>query len=148
MHSLILAPLGAAAMAACLVWPTWAKADPCKAIPDRGPMPAYLARGSSFSGPVVYVGDGDGLCVDVGTRPGSPDSWVEVRLADFYAPELREPGGAEAKAALERIARGRRVTCRAEHRSHDRVVAVCRLHRASLGDLMRRAGVQEGGRGQ
>lgn len=27
-----------------------ALADPCKAIPDRGPMPAYLYRGAAFSG--------------------------------------------------------------------------------------------------
>ena len=30
-------------------------------------------------------------------------------MADFYAPELHEAGGPEAKAALERIAMGRRV---------------------------------------
>jgi hypothetical protein len=51
-----------------------ALADPCKAIPDRGPAPAWLAPGARFSGPVVYVGDGDSLCVAVG--PGA-SSWVE-----------------------------------------------------------------------
>jgi micrococcal nuclease len=67
---------------------TAAHADPCKAIPDRGPMPAYPTRGKTFSGPVVYIGDGDGLCVAVGQ---GPDAWVEVRLADFYAPDLSAP---------------------------------------------------------
>jgi hypothetical protein len=72
---------------------TTAMADPCKAIPDQGPMPTYLQPGARFSGPVVYVGDGDSLCVGVGPQP---DAWVEVRLADFTAPELNEPGGPQA----------------------------------------------------
>ncbi len=122
-----------------------ARADPCKAIPDRGPMPAYLARGMTFAGPVVYVGDGDGLCVAFGS---SPAQWVEVRVADFYAPELHEPGGRRAKAALERIAMGRRVVCLAQRRNGDRVVAVCQLQGVSVGDRMRRAGVAEGGNGR
>jgi len=125
---------------------TAAHADPCKAIPDKGPMPAYLARGSVFSGPVVYVGDGDGLCVSVGPRPGA--DWVEVRIADFYAPELHEPGGQEAKATLARIAMGRVVRCVADHQSYDRVVARCELRGISLGQHLRQAGVSEGGRGR
>ena len=115
---------------------TQAQADPCKAIPDRGPMPAYLTPGKAFSGPVVYIVDGDGLCVAVGPTQGD---WVEVRLADFYAPELAEPNGDAAKAALELIAMGKRVACAAQHRSYDRVVAVCTLQGSSLGDLMRAA---------
>ncbi|MBL8773894.1 MAG: thermonuclease family protein [Phenylobacterium sp.] len=121
---------------------TAALADPCKAIPDRGPMPAHLAPGRTFTGPVTYVGDGDSLCVALGR---SPSEWVEVRLADFYAPELQAPGGEQAKAMLDRIVRGREVSCVAQHRSYDRLVAVCRLRGSSLGDLMRRAGVREGG---
>lgn len=123
-----------------------ALADPCKLIPDRGRAPAWLHKGATFSGPVVYVGDGDNLCVSVGPRAGL--DWVEVRVADFYAPELHTPEGPAAKAALERIAMGRRVNCVAGKRSYDRVVAVCRLNGRSLGDLMRRAGVPEGGRGR
>ncbi len=123
-----------------------ASADPCRAIPDKGPMPAYVARGMTFKGPVVYVGDGDSLCVAVGSRPQSPDNWVEVRLADFYAPELSKPGGREAKAALERLVMGRRTTCFAQHRSHDRVVAVCRINGRSVAAQMRSYGVAEGGR--
>ena len=82
-----------------------ALADPCKAIPDRGSMPGYLSPGSTFSGPVAYVGDGDSMCVAVGQ---GPENWVEVRVADFYAPELHAAGGAQAKAALERVTEGKR----------------------------------------
>lgn len=122
-----------------------ALADPCKAIPDKGPMPAALAAGRTFSGPVVYIGDGDSLCVE--TSPG-PNGWVEVRLEDFYAPELHAPGGQAAKQRLEGLVMGRRLVCKADHRSHDRVVAGCRLNGAKLGDLLRRAGGEEGGRGR
>jgi endonuclease YncB( thermonuclease family) len=124
---------------------TAALADPCKAIPDKGSMPAFLRPGSTFSGPVTYVGDGDSLCVAVG--PSQAD-WVEVRVSDFYAPELNAPGGQEAKAVLERIAKGRRVECRALRKSYDRAVARCVLQGRSLGDLMRAEEVREGGNGR
>jgi micrococcal nuclease len=107
-------------------------------------MPPYLRPGAVFKGPVVYVGDADSLCVGVGPRGVG---WVEVRLADFYGPELQEPGGPAAKASLERIAMGRTVICTAGRRSYDRVVARCTLQGVSLGDRMRSAGVAEGGRG-
>lgn len=125
-------------------WAADAYADPCKAIPDRGDAPGYLSPGSSFSGPVVYVGDGDSFCVGVG--PGRTD-WVEVRMADFYAPELSSPDGPAAKRALERIAMGRQVSCVAEHQSYDRIVARCELEGRSLGDLLRGEGGIEGGNG-
>jgi len=120
-------------------------ADPCKAIPDKGPAPGYLGPGATFSGPVVYVGDGDSMCVAVG--PG-PANWVEVRLADFYAPELSEPDGPAAKAALERVAKGRRAVCQADHQTYDRIAAQCEIGGRSIGDLMRAAGVTEGGNGR
>ena len=122
-----------------------ANADPCTAIPERGPMPAYLHRGASFRGPVTYVGDGDSLCVAVGRGAAN---WVEVRLADFYAPELHEPAGPSAKAALERIAKGKATVCVADHRSYDRVVARCEVRGIDLGDALRAAGAVEGGRGR
>ena len=122
-----------------------AAADPCEAIPQKGPMPSYLYSGSRFSGPVPYVGDGDSLCVAIG--PEASD-WVEVRLADFYAPELHEAGGEAAKAVLSRMTLGRTVSCTAQHRSYDRVVARCALNGVSLGDKMRAAGIAEGGRGR
>lgn len=125
--------------------PATALADPCKAIPDKGPMPTYLSPGQTFSGPVVYVGDGDSLCVGVGE---GVESWVEVRVSDFYAPELRGPGGEQAKAALEKIALGKQAACVADHQSYDRVVALCRIGGVSIGDRMRSAGIEEGGNGR
>lgn len=124
---------------------TQASADPCNAIPERGPMPPYLQPGATFRGPVVYVGDGDSLCVAVGR--GS-DHWVEVRLADFYAPELKGPAGGNAKAALSSITKGKVVDCTAHHRSYDRVVAQCLISGVSLGDRLRDAGIIEGGNGR
>jgi micrococcal nuclease len=108
-------------------------------------MPAEVRSGQVFSGPVTYVGDGDSLCVALGP---ARSQWAEVRVSDFYAPEIHEPGGPEAKATLSRLVEGREVNCKAQHRSYDRVVAVCRLKGRSVGDLMRSAGIQEGGRGK
>lgn len=122
-----------------------ALADPCHAVPETGPLPAALARGERFAGPVVHVGDGDSLCVAVGPRRGL--DWVEVRLADFSAPELREPGGREAHATLQRLTAGRHIRCVSHGRTWDRVAAACRMGDRSLGDRMRSAGVAEGGRG-
>lgn len=123
-------PLAAIFVAAALALP--ARADPCEA-----PLPR---RGTTFAGPVTYIGDGDSLCVT------TPAGQVEVRLADFNAPELPEPGGREARDTLRRLVMGRRAVCRAGRRSYDRVVALCEVGGTSIGDLMRRAGVEEGGR--
>jgi endonuclease YncB( thermonuclease family) len=120
----------------------WLLAGPALADPCEAPLPR---QGASFAGVVRYVGDGDSLCVGPGE---DPRTWIEVRLADFYAPELQEPGGREAKAALSRIALGKRAVCVAGRRSYDRVVAACTFDRRPVGDLMRRAGVREGGRGR
>lgn len=131
---MVLRPIaGALAVFACF-WATAAVADPCEA-----PLPR---PGTSFAGPVTYVGDGDSLCVAVGAGRAN---WVEVRVADFYAPELASPGGRQAKVMLERITMGQRVTCRAEKRSYDRVVAICLLNGVSVGRRMKQAGVREGG---
>lgn len=116
--------------------PGAAAADPC-----RGPLPPPL---SEFSGPVQYVGDGDSLCVG---RSADAATWIEVRLADFYAPELKTPEGRRAKAELERVTRGAVLRCRAGPRSYDRVVATCRIGARSVGALMR-SRVAEGGRGK
>lgn len=114
-----------------------AVADPCEADLPR--------PGVRFEGTARYVGDGDMVCVEVGGR-SQGSTWVEVRLADFSAPELGEVGGPEARDTLRRMVMGRRLSCVAGRRSYDRVVAVCRLGGVSVGDLMRRAGVTEGGR--
>lgn len=88
---------GAFAAVAVLAIASPSLADPCKAIPDKGPMPDYLARGRKFSGAVAYVGDGDSLCVALG--PG-PMQWVEVRLADFYGPELSAPRASASASSV------------------------------------------------
>lgn len=122
-------------------------ADPCKAIPDRGPLPTYLTKGKSFSGPASYVADGDGLCIAMGRR-ADRSRWVEVRLADYYAGELYDEGGQQAKDTLSRIVHGKHVVCISEGRkTYDRVVALCRIGGVSLGERMRQAGVPEAGRG-
>jgi micrococcal nuclease len=118
------------------LWAGPALADPCEA-----PLPK---AGTVFSGVVRYIGDGDGLCVG---PAGRPDRWIEVRLADFYAPELHDSGGRDAKDRLARLASGRTLVCRAGRRSYDRVVAACTLGGRPLGDLLRVAGGVEGGRG-
>jgi hypothetical protein len=121
-----------------------AHADPSKAIPDNGSAPAYLQPGRSFSGLVVRLLDGYSLCVAVGDGPAS---WVEVRLVDFYAPASREPGGPAAKAALERIALGKVVRCTTGPQSYDRVVSASTISGRPIGEMMRAAGVAQGGRG-
>lgn len=129
-------------LAVCVCWPTIALADPCTAAPPQH-------AGDTFSGIVRYVGDGDGLCVG---PSADPDTWIEVRLADFNAPELGSPGGAAVKAVLERIAMGQRAECIAGGGrtrrviSYDRVIANCRINGRRIGDLMREAGAEEGGR--
>ena len=120
-----------------IAWASPALADPCE-----GALPA---KGTTFSGVVRYVGDGDGLCVG---PAGQPDRWIEIRLSDFYAPELNEPGGQVAKRHLEQIAMGKMLTCRAGRRSYDRVVAACTVGGRALGSLLRAAGGVEGGRGR
>jgi endonuclease YncB( thermonuclease family) len=120
-----------------------ALADPCKAIPDSGPMPTFLYKGQSFSGPVVQVLDGDSLCVAVGK---GPQNWVEVRLSDFYAPESHEPGGPGAKAALSRIALGKVASCVSKNRTYDRIAARCTIGGRTLGALLTAEGVAQGGR--
>lgn len=121
--------------------PAVAHADPCEGrLPDRA--------GQAFSGEVRYVGDGDGLCVGNST---DPRTWIEVRLADFNAPELHDADGRAARDTLRRIVWGRRLDCVATRgRSgrvivYDRVIATCRLNGRRVGDLLRSAGVREGG---
>lgn len=111
-----------------------ALADPCEA--------GLPAKGATFAGEVRYIGDGDSLCVGPGTNP---NTWIEIRLADFYAPELHADGGREARDQLDRLTRGRRLVCVAQHRSYDRIVAQCSLGGVALGELLRRGGGVEGG---
>jgi len=120
----------AIALAPCML----AIASPARADPCGGRSPA---SGQEFAGVVRYVGDGDSLCIG---PKGRPELWIEVRLADFYAPELHEDGGAGARRRLLDIVIGKPITCRAGRRSYDRVVALCRLGGRPLGDLLRERG--------
>ncbi len=125
-----------------------AAADPCKAIPDKGPAPAWIKPGARFSGVVRYIVDGDGLCVG---KTADPGTWVEVRLADFDAPEMQTAEGRAAKSALSSLVDGRVINCTVtagrygRSTSYDRIIAVCAYRGVELGDRMRRLGVQPGG---
>lgn len=117
------------------------RADPCEGrLPTR--------PGEVFAGTVRYVGDGDSLCVG---RTADANEWIEVRLADFDAPELRERDGRRGHEILTRLARGRQVSCVATGGrggrviSHDRVIATCRLNGQNLGNLLRSRGAPQGG---
>jgi endonuclease YncB( thermonuclease family) len=134
-------PLFFAGLLAAVTVAAPAHADPCEApLPSRADV--------QFSGTVRYVGDGDSLCVG---RTSNPNEWIEVRLADFNAPELHRPGGGAAKTTLERIALRRGVICTTERGrsgrivSYDRVIARCRIGSDSIGDLLRQGGAAEGG---
>ncbi|WBO20920.1 thermonuclease family protein [Sphingomonas abietis] len=122
-------------------------ASPALADPCTSPLPS--SAGQRFSGSVRYVGDGDSMCI--GTSD-DPQTWIEVRLADFDAPELHAPSGMEAKAALTTIALGHPASCTSMRgrsgrvRVYDRVIAVCTIRGRSIGTLLRQAGVPEGGR--
>lgn len=112
---------------------------------DRDACTAPLPpSGSTFTGIVRHVIDGDGFCVG---ESASPVDLIEVRLADFYAPELGAPAGREAKAALGDLALHHTVNCRAGKRSYDRVVSTCTIDGVSVGERMRELGINQGGRG-
>lgn len=136
------APIICAGLFLTLTFAAPAFADPCKA-----PLPSRA--GQAFAGQVRYVGDGDSLCVGASANPAD---WIEIRLADFDAPELHSPEGPRAKAILAAIALGRFAACRAEIGRQgrvivwDRVIARCRINGETVGSLLRAAGAPEGGR--
>ena len=111
-----------------------------KTIGDcRAPLPEI---GQTFTGPVTYVGDADGICV------GNGDEHIRIRLADFYGKELNEKGGFAAKMRLRDHVNGKAVICRVVGRQgYYRVNAVCTLNGRTLGDFLKQLGVKEGGRG-
>jgi endonuclease YncB( thermonuclease family) len=69
-----------ARVAAAIALASVAQADPCDATLPR--------RGESFSGPVTRVIDGDSICI------GHERGGIEVRVAEYSAPELRDPSAA------------------------------------------------------
>ena len=69
-------------------------------------LPALLStRADSLTGLVSRVVDGDTVVVVDQT-----DAEVRVRLADIDAPEMKQPYGPKAKAALADMTGGKRVT--------------------------------------
>jgi len=121
-----------------------ALADPCTA-----PVESYKP-GQRITGLVRYAGDGDSLCVG----PSSdPRSWVEIREAQWFAPELNEADGRQAKAVMDGLV-GRRAICTVERghnrstRSYDRVIAACKVDGRPIGKIMAQAGIAQGGRGR
>lgn len=117
-------------------------ADPCE-----GELPSVA--GVVFSGTVRHVIDGDGWCVG---QSGDPSTWIEVRSSDFDAAELRTAEGRRGKAIAERVLLGRQMRCRSStgrdgHTvvTYDRVLAVCSVDGRRVADVLRDAGVPEGG---
>jgi len=122
-----------------------AMATPASADPCEGRLPSQA--GQQFTGSVRYVGDGDSLCVG---SSRDPNSWIEVRLADFDAPELHSSDGRLSQSFLRQVAFGQNVVCEARRgRSgrvivHDRVIAVCRVQFAIVTSRRaRRLGARE-----
>jgi micrococcal nuclease len=93
---------------------------------------AAADTGLRLYGTVERLRDGDTLLV----RPATGGRAIPIRLRGISAPELREPGGKEAKAFLERLTLGRSVVCDLTgEASHDRLVGYCALS-LDLGDAL------------
>jgi len=127
-----------------LALPGLALADPCGADVTR------LREGQLLTGTVTYVGDGDSICLG---STHDPASWVEIRLENWFAPELHDPGGAEAKALMVSLAQGRPASCvirrgrNGQTYSYDRAFATCTVGGQDLAASAQRAGGRQGGRG-
>lgn len=66
---------------------------------------------------------------------------IPVRLSGVAAPELSEPGGHEATAAMVRMIAGKLVTCDLTgERTHDRMVGICYVDGVDLGAAIIAAG--------
>lgn len=86
--------------------------------------------GETISGP-ARARDADTLVV----------AGIPVRLNGVAAPELSEPGGAEATAAMVRMIAGRIVTCELNgQRTHDRMVGICYVDGVDVGEAIIAAG--------
>ncbi len=94
------------------------------AAPRRAPV--------VVAGVVAHVRDGDTIVV--GRTP--------VRLFGISAPERDHPLGRAATRFMRRLALGKAAVCRGDgSRSHDRVVAICRVDGRDLGEAVVAAGL-------
>lgn len=88
---------------------------------------AFSSAAWAIEGPARVV-DGDTLTIGK----------ERVRIQNFNAPELDQPGGPQVKARLEALTRGKTVHCdpRARDR-YGRLVARCDVNGLDLGRAMR-----------
>lgn len=93
-----------------------------------GPVLALLASPAlALDGP-AYVIDGDTIVI----------ARERIRLQNFNAPELDQPGGQQAKARLQAITRGKTVHCDGKARDrYARLVARCSVGGVDIGRAMR-----------
>lgn len=89
---------------------------------------AFLASPAfAIDGPARVV---DGDTIVIGRE--------RVRIQNFNAPELNEPGGPEAKARMQALTLGREVHCDGKARDrYGRLVARCSVNGQDLGRSMR-----------
>jgi endonuclease YncB( thermonuclease family) len=107
-----------------LLPPSWAQSRP-------------PARPGDLVGTVVRVADGDSFTVELAAG-GAP---VAVRLQGIDAPEICQPWGHQAKAALEGMVLGRPVTIANKGRDdHGRMLAVVEVDGADVGERLVRDG--------
>lgn len=77
----------------------------------------------------AYVIDGDTIVI----------ARERIRLQNFNAPELDQPGGQAAKTKLQSITRGKTVHCDGKARDrYARLVARCSVNGLDIGQEMRR----------
>jgi micrococcal nuclease len=84
------------------------------------PFPAAASSNPSWTGVVTYVVDGDTVHV----LPPGGGKPVSIRIDGIDAPEICQPGGTEARDALERHVLGKRVVIQSKVRDgYGRLVA-------------------------
>jgi len=93
---------------------------------------AEAREGRQIAGVATHVRDGDTIEVD----------GVPVRLNGLHAPELREPGGREARAWMIQHTSGQRIVCHLNgERSYDRMIGVCENRDGDLAAQLIAAGL-------
>lgn len=98
---------------------------------------AATAQASEFDASVTHITDGDTLWVQI--APGRKAR--QLRLQGIDAPELCQPGGAQAREALHRQLQGQHVRVRTRGRdSYGRTVAQVHLRDEDIGAWMVRQG--------